>query len=453
MIKGISVVGLGKLGAPMAAAMASRGLRVIGVDADDSKVRAIKEHRAPVFEPGLQELIHDSADRLSASREIEESVRDTQITFIVVATPSEPNGGFSLRYVLPVCEAIGRALRSKAEFHLVCLTSTVLPGMTGGPVLETLERASGKQAGRDFGVCYSPEFIALGSVIRDFLNPDFLLIGESDPASGALLESLYHQVCQNKPAVARMNFVNAEMAKLAVNTYITTKISFANMLARICERIPKSNVDVVTKAIGLDSRIGGKYLKGAISYGGPCFPRDNLALTYLAHVLGAPADIAEATHRFNSSQVSWLADLVQQNAAPGETIGILGLTYKPDTDVVEQAAGLLLAQELAVRDVPVVVFDPAGSRNVCAPLGNQVRFTATAKECIALASVVVLATPWPEFMNIPAMEWARRNPPRTVVDCWRAVPQLSAADGVRYVSLGTGGTASVAAMALSTGHK
>src|SRR4029077_3505530 len=124
------------------------------------------------------------------------------------------------------------------------------------------------------------------------------------------------------------------------------------------------------------------------------FPRDNLALTYLAHELGAPADIAESTHRFNSAQVSWLADLVQQYAAPRETIGILGLTYNPDTDVVEQGAGILLAHELAARDVPVVVFDPAGPRSACAPLGDQVRFAATSKECIALASVVVLATPW-----------------------------------------------------------
>jgi UDPglucose 6-dehydrogenase len=453
MTEGISVVGLGKLGAPMAVAVASRGLRVIGVDSDENKVRAINECRPPVFEPGLPELMHASAARLTASRDIEQAVRDTKITFIVVATPSDPNGGFSLRFVLPVCEAIGRALRSKSEFHLVCLTSTVLPGTTGGPVLEALEQSSGKQAGRDFGLCYSPEFIALGSVIRDFLNPDFLLIGESDPHSGALLESLYRQVCKNSPGVARMNFVNAELAKLAVNTYITTKISFANMLARICEQLPRANVDVVTKAIGLDSRIGGRYLKGAISYGGPCFPRDNLALTYLAHELGAPADIAESTHRFNSAQVSWLADLVQQNSAPRETVGILGLTYKPDTDVVEQAAGILLVHELVARDVPVVVFDPAGPRNVCAPSGDRVRFAATSKECIALASIVVLATPWPEFIRIPAIDWARDKPPRTVVDCWRAVPHLAAADGIRYLPLGTCGAERSVPIALSIGCK
>ncbi|HEV2523227.1 MAG TPA: nucleotide sugar dehydrogenase [Candidatus Acidoferrales bacterium] len=441
MIKAISVVGLGKLGAPMAAAMASRGLRVIGVDADEAKVRAINERHAPVFEPGLPQLLQSSGDRLTATPDIEKAVGATQVTFIVVGTPSEPNGGFSLRYVLPVCEAIGRALRSKSELHLVCLTSTVLPGTTGGPVRDTLERTSGKRAGREFGLCYSPEFIALGSVIHDFLNPDFLLIGESDPGSGAILESLYQKVCQNSPAVARMNFVNAEIAKLAVNTYITTKISFANMLARICEQLPEARVDVVTKAIGLDSRIGGKYLKGAISYGGPCFPRDNLALTFLAHELGAPADIAETTHRFNFSQVSWLADLVHRHAAPGETVGILGLTYKPDTDVVEQAAGLLLAQELSGRGNPVVVFDPAGSRSMCALPGDKVRFAANSRECIALSGIVVVATPWAEFLSIPAAEWARHAPPRTVIDCWRSLPHLSNADGVRYICLGAGGPA------------
>jgi UDPglucose 6-dehydrogenase len=450
MIEIVSVVGLGKLGAPMAAAMAARGLTVIGVDSDARKVEAINERRPPVFEPGLLHLLHSSAGRLSATQDINEAVRASDVTFIVVATPSEPSGEFSLRYALPVCKAIGNALRTKPKFHLVVLTSTVLPGTTGGPICAALEEASGKRVGRHFGLCYGPEFIALGSVIRDFLNPDFLLIGESDPSSGAMLESLYQQVCENAPALARMNFVNAEIAKLAVNTYITTKISFANMLARICERLPKSNVDVVTNAIGLDTRIGGKYLKGAISYGGPCFPRDNLALTFLARKLGAPADIAEATHSFNCSQVTWLADLVQQKAAPGETVGILGLTYKPDTDVVEQAAGILLAQELATRGVPLAVFDPAGARGSCVSLGNQVRFAATSKGCIALSSVVVVATPWPEFASIPAIEWARHSPPRTVVDCWRALPHLATADGVRYVSLGTGGVAVVGSEELRT---
>ena len=157
-----------------------------------------------------------------------------------------------------------------------------------------------------------------------------------------------------------MNFVNAEIAKLSVNTFVTTKISFANMLARICENLPGADVDVVSGALALDTRIGGKYLKGAVGYGGPCFPRDNHALVALAQQLGAPADIAQVTDSFNRAQVSWLADLVERWLAPGTTAGILGLTYKPNTDIVEQAVGLLLAEELCVRGISVVAYDPSG---------------------------------------------------------------------------------------------
>jgi len=434
----VSVIGMGKLGAPLAACLAAKGLRVIGVDADPRKVDAINQGHAPVFEPGLQSLITSAAARISATQDAEAAVLATDVTFIVVATPSEPDGGFSLRYALPCCESVGRALAAKPGFHLVVLTSTVMPGTTGGPVRAALERTSGKVCGRDFGLCYGPEFIALGSVIRDFLNPDFLLIGESDPRSGEMLEGLYRRVCENNPAVARMNFVNAEVTKLAVNTYLTTKISFANMLARVCERLPEADVDTVTAALGLDSRIGAKYLKGAISYGGPCFPRDNLAMSALARQIGAPADIAQTTDRFNRSQIRWLADLVESHAKGGEVTGILGLTYKPDSDVVEEAVGYQLANELADRSMAVVAFDPVVGRSCSGALGDKVRFASTAQECIAQADVVVLATQWRELCSIPAEQWRRHSSPRTVIDCWRALKHLDGCEGVRYVGLGAG---------------
>ncbi|MGC1188521.1 MAG: nucleotide sugar dehydrogenase [Candidatus Acidiferrales bacterium] len=434
----ISVVGLGKLGSPMAAALAAKGMTVVGVDADSAKVEAIQQGRPPVFEPDLAESIRLAGNRLTATSDLAQAVASTDITFIVVATPSEPSGGFSLRYVLPVCEAIGAALARKRSRHVVVITSTVMPGMTGGPIRETLERASGMRVGHDFGLCYGPEFIALGSVIRDFLNPDFLLIGESDPATGERLEALYHAVCENRPAVVRMNFVNAEIAKLSVNTFVTTKITFANMLARICERLPEADVDVVTRALGLDSRIGGKYLKGAVSYGGPCFPRDNLALAALAIEIGAPADLAQATHRFNRAQISWLADRVAEYLGAGETAGVLGLTYKPNTDVVEEAVGLLLAKELLSRGISLVAYDPQGARNSVAALGSAARLVATAEECITKSSVVVVATPWPEFARIPAEQWGRPGAPRTVIDCWRAFGFLGQRPGISYLALGRG---------------
>ncbi len=434
----IAVIGLGKLGAPLAACLAAKGFRVIGVDADPAKVEAVNQGRAPVFETGLEEMIRASPARLRATSSVEEAVRASEVTFVVVATPSEPSGGFSLKFVLPVCRELGQALQAKKDFHLVVITSTVMPGTTLGPVRETLEQASGKRVVADFGLCYGPEFIALGSVIRDFLNPDFVLIGESDERSGELLEKIYIEVCEKKPRVARMSTVNAEITKLAVNTFVTTKISFVNMLARICERLPGANVDAVTTALGLDSRIGGKYLKGAVGYGGPCFPRDNLALAALAREIGAPADIAQATDRFNRAQVAWLADLVQQHLPAGGTAGILGLTYKPDTDVVEQSVGLILAQELVRRGAGVVAYDPAGMQNARNALGDSVRLAASARECIERSAVVVLATPWKEFLELPEAQWSDNGRALTLVDCWRAISRAARAKGVRYLSLGTG---------------
>jgi UDPglucose 6-dehydrogenase len=436
MVNRVSIIGLGKLGSPMAAVFASKGLSVVGADKDPRKVEAVNRGVPPVYEPQLAELLRKHGHRIRATTDTVEAVRDTEATFVVVPTPSEPDGRFSLRYVLEALDDIAVALRQKGEWHLVVITSTISPLSMDRSILPHLEQASGKQAGKDFGLCYSPEFIALGSVIRDLLYPDFVLIGESDPQAGDVLADIYKRVCENNPPVARMNFVNAELAKLAVNTFVTTKISFANMLARICERVPGADVDVVTGALGLDSRIGPKYLKGAVSYGGPCFPRDNLALIAFAREVGAPTDIAEATDRFNREQVLWLADQVRGYLPGGGTVGILGLTYKPDTDVVEEAVGIHLARELAERGVPVVAYDPAGNSNAREALGRRVQFADSAKECIAGADVVVVATPWEEFLSLPVEVWVQHSPPRVVIDCWRALKRLSGVGGIRYVPLG-----------------
>src|SRR5271163_1274297 len=408
----------------MAACFAARGFQVHAVDLDAVKVDAINNGLAPVHEPGLAELIREGRANLKASQSCETAVRESDATFIIVATPSEPGGGFSLKYALPTCESIGRALRTKSTYHLVVLTSTVMPGSTAGQIKSALELASGKRCGVDFGLCYSPEFIALGTVIRDFYYPDFLLIGECDSRAGETLSEIYKNVCKNSPGVARMNFINAEITKLAVNTYITTKISYANMLARLCEKLPDADVNVVTDALGLDTRIGAKYLKGAVSYGGPCFPRDNRALAALARGMGAPAELAQATDNFNRAQVIWLAELVGRHAKPAGAAGILGLTYKPQTDVVEEAVGFLLARELASRGFRVCAFDPAGMANARRELGDTVLFAYTVAECIARSEVVVLATPWREFLEVPAADWISGAQGRVVVDCWRGLKHI-----------------------------
>jgi UDPglucose 6-dehydrogenase len=435
----LTVVGLGKLGSPMAACLAARGYEVIGVDVDDAKVAAVNDGRAPVFETGLDEMLERSEGRLSATTDLEDAVRRSQLTFVVVATPSDEAGGFSLKWVLPVCEAIGRALREHTDFHTVVLTSTVMPGSTGGEVREALERASGKRMGEDFGLCYSPEFIALGSVIRDFLNPDFLLVGESDDRAGAALEAVYRRALDVEAPVARMNFVNAELAKLSVNTFVTTKIAYANMLARICERLPEADVDVVTDAIGLDTRIGRKYLRGTISYGGPCFPRDNVALATLARNLGAPAFVAEATDNANRDGIGRLADIVEERLPEGGTAAVLGLSYKPNTDVVDESPGLLLLAELTARGVEALGYDPAAMGNARRLLGDSVSLSESLAEAVSSADVIVLATAWDEFKSLDAAVLERDGRRRVVVDCWRVLPADEIEQVADYVVLGKGG--------------
>ncbi len=434
----ISVIGLGKLGAPLAAVLAYKGHRVIGVDLNAEFVQRINDGKAPVYEPGLEELIAESRPRLSATTDSHAAVASTEITFILVPTPSDGEGAFMLRHVLQCVEAIAQALREKKSFHLVVLTSTVMPGATGNQVLPLLERHSGKRCGREFGLCFNPEFIALGSVIRDMLNPDFILIGESDSRSGEMLAALHQGVCDNDPPVARMNFINAELTKLAVNTFVTTKISYANMLAQVCERLPGANVDTVTSALGLDGRIGRKYLKGALGYGGPCFPRDNLAFAFLARQLGAPAILAEATDKANRLQVSYLAALLKSKLPASGVVGILGLAYKPNTDVIEESQGLLLAQSLVADGISVVVYDPAGMANARRALSSSVRFAASTEECVNGSDAIVIATPWEEFRSISPQTLERHSEPRLLVDCWRLLDAEQFCTVSDFIALGVG---------------
>ncbi len=437
-VKNVSVVGLGKVGSPMVASFASRGFRAIGVDLDAEKVRLINQHRAPVVEPGLQEMITAHGERISATLDYAEAVSNSDITFIIVPTPSREDGGFSSKYAVEACTKIGHALRNKSGFHLVVLASTVLPGTTGSDIEPTLERSSGKRCGVDFGLCYSPRFIALGSVIRDLMSPDLVLVGESDPTSGQMLEAFNRRFVTNNAPIVRMNYVNAELAKIAVNTYVTTKITFANMLSSMCERLPGANVDVVTSALGLDTRIGAKYLRGAVGYGGPCFPRDNLALSCLGRQLGVPATIAESTDALNRAQVTRIVKLVKATLPPGGKVGILGLAYKTQTDVTEESQGVELARQLSSDGVPVVVYDPMAMESARRVLKGSVRFASSVTDCAKEADALVLVTPWDEFKGLQPKDLAREGSRPTLLDCWRMLDPAKFADVADYVALGVG---------------
>jgi UDPglucose 6-dehydrogenase len=433
----VSIVGLGKLGASMVAAIASRGGEVIGVDVVAAAVDAVAAGRAPVQETDLDATLAANRARIRATLDVGAAVRDSSITFVIVPTPSDARGAFSFEAAARAFEAIGHALRTKDTWHLVVLTSTVLPGTTRQALLPVLERASGKTAGRDFGLCYSPEFIALGSVIRDFLNPDFTLIGELDARSGETLEAYYGLVMANHAPARRMSLENAELAKISVNSFVTMKITFANMLAALCEAIPGADVDVVTHALGSDRRIGSRYLTGGLGYGGPCFPRDNVALAFLAGALDAPALGPQATDAVNAA----IPERIVARAAPlvphAGTVGVLGLAYKPASHVVEAAQGVAIVDAFLARGLRVLAFDPL----VQALPGRSgaLRIAPDPAAVAGAADVIVIATPDPAFA---ALDWTgvlARRPGLAIVDAWRLIAdRIPAAAAARYHVLGRG---------------
>jgi UDPglucose 6-dehydrogenase len=435
--KTVSIVGLGKLGASMAAAMADRGFTVIGVDVSKTAVDNLNAGKAPVQETNLQEYIDKNNDRLSATLSHRDAVLKSGISFVIVPTPSDHNGAFSIKYAASAFKAIGQALKEKKGYHVVVLTSTVLPGATRYGLLPVLERESGKKCGPDFGLCYSPEFIALGSVIHDFLNPDFLLVGEYDKKSGDALEKCYKKIMENNPPCKRMSIENAELAKISLNSYVTMKITFANILAELCEKIPGGDVDAVSDAIGLDKRIGRKYLTGGLGFGGPCFPRDNVAVSYLAKSLGVRNEIAEATDRFNRTIPGRFVDRLKHLINPGSTVAVLGLSYKPFSCVVEESQGVFLVQALSRQNLIVKGFDPLANEAAKFVLGDDIEIKNSLKECLDGADVVLITTQDPAFSNMKYKDFQNRNKEVIVVDFWRILyNELRGKTGIKYIPVG-----------------
>jgi UDPglucose 6-dehydrogenase len=434
----VNVVGLGKLGAPLAAVLASRGFSVIGLDVNKTLVDAMNAGKMPIVEPQLNELIAANKPRLTATMDANQAVQQSDASFVIVPTPSDQTGFFSNRFVLQAMETLGKALRNKQGYHMVVITSTVMPGSTGGEIRAALEKASGRTVGPELGLCYNPEFIALGSVVRDMLYPDSILIGEGDAKAGDMLQAIYLQMCERKPPVQRMNWISAEVTKIALNTYVTTKISYANMLADMCDRLPGADVDVVTKALGADTRIGVKYLKGAMGYGGPCFPRDNVAFAALARKIGARADVAEATDRINNYQVDRLTSRITKFAKPGARISLLGLSYKPQTPVVEESHSIKLAVRLSDQGYAVTVHDPLAAEPARQVLGNKAVFELSLEAAVRECDLLVVATPWAEYKSIDPRWCGRPNGRLPILDLWRTLAADSFVDvaDVHHVGLG-----------------
>jgi UDPglucose 6-dehydrogenase len=434
----ISVFGLGKLGLCTAACFAARGHQVVGYDADPEIVRALAARQNPVQETGLDDLLAQAWPNLTISDNPAAAVRDTEVSLIIVPTPSQPDGRFSNLAVEAVLGIIGPVLRHKNTFHVVDVVSTVMPGSSEQVFRPLLEKLSAKTCGRDFGLIYNPEFIALGSVIHNFLNPDLVLIGASDARSGDLMRELYRSSCHDQAHIAVMSLINAEITKLSLNCFITMKISFANELAGLCEHLPGAEADVLTRALGADTRIGAKCLKGGLGFGGPCFPRDNLAFQALARDVDYEVRLAPKVVRINRNVPERLLRLLRRHLSPPGRVGLLGLAYKPDTPIVEESQSLMVAQQLAQAGFTVQVHDPQALEEARGVLGDLVTYCPTPQDCVKGATAVMLLTDWPHYARLDWPALAKITAPEPwLLDCWGTLRGKDLAT-FRHLCLGVG---------------
>lgn len=425
VIKKIAVVGLGKLGACVAGALASRGFELTGYDLDAAKVEALAQGQAPVQEPQLQETITRGKRRLRATTDLGRAVAESEACFFITPTPSLPDGSFDnqhlLRAVRSVAEHVGRLRKKKYVF---VLNSTVTPGSCDSVYKPELEKLLGGKCGRDFGLCYNPEFIALGNVLEGLLRPDLVLIGESDSGSGEALEGVYRRLCTNKPAIERMSLVSAELAKISVNCAVTMKISFVNQLSAVCAKIPGASAAAILRAIGRDRRIGADYLKPGLGYGGPCFPRDNRLFQYTAESVGVNAALAEATDKINEVVNQRLLETVLKHATRNKPIAILGLAYKPFTAVTEQSPGLWLAEQLADKHREVLAHDYMAAPERMGSNGLITLVSDPAELFRGDCSTFVITTPWPAYRQLFQPVTHRRKA-QVVVDPWSLLSDSS----------------------------
>jgi UDPglucose 6-dehydrogenase len=434
----LSVVGLGKLGQCFAAVFATKGFSVVGVDRDERTVASLRQGIASVLEPGLQELLDAAGGRLTVTHDAAAAISGSDCTFLIVPTPSNPDGTFTTRYVETVLVTLAEQLgASKKPYHLFVLNSTVMPGSAEDVFIPLIERVSRRRVNEGFGFCYAPAFIALGDVIKGLTHPDVVVIGQSDERAGAAVEAIYRRMCDKGPPVIRTSPVNIEIMKLSLNCYVTLKISFANTLANLCAQTPGADVDVITRALGADRRIGPHYLRAGLSFGGPCFPRDGKAIVAYGRRLGVGVDLFEALEVVNCFQHQRLEEVVVAGlpAAGPARVAVLGTAYKPNTPVIDESPGVELIRRLLARGIDVVAYDPLALESTRAVFGDRIQYAGSLKDCVDKAAVCVVATMAPEFKDLSASDFSG---PAVVIDCWRMLDRRRLGPRVDYVPLGNG---------------
>jgi UDPglucose 6-dehydrogenase len=410
----LCVVGLGRLGLPWALVADAAGHEVRGLDVDDARVAAINRRDVDTQEPGVSSLLDDPCCGLAATTDPAEALADAELSLVTVSTPSQTDGSFGLAAVLAVVEAIGAQAQRLASRHVVVLKSTVSPGATDGVVRSALAAASGLDMPMSLGLVHAPEFHAIGSIVRDITHPYQVILGGKEEWALTRAEELHGSLAQEDVPVARLDATGAELAKLASNSFRTMKIAFANSLAELSAAYG-SDPQAVCAAVGADPHIGHGFLSPGLPYGGPCFPRDNPALSAAAAAARVPAPLPKAIEAANERRFRELEEAVLA-AAPGP-IGIVGIGFKSGTDELEGSPALELARRWRAAGREVAVHDPLAGAPGCTAV---VSLAALVDSC----TVVFVAIADEEQAAELQAELASCERPPAVVDAWGALSRL-----------------------------
>ncbi|MBV9521056.1 MAG: nucleotide sugar dehydrogenase [Hyphomicrobiales bacterium] len=426
----ISVIGLGKVGVTLVAALTAAGYSVTGVDVIETLVKALNDGSFRTNEPGVMErLARLKPGQFLATMDPAEAVHRSSVSFIIVPTPSNTLGGFSNRLIIDALKAIGKAAAQKSGSHVVSVVSTVLPKSSSAQLIPALEESTGRRIGDRLGYCYNPSFIAQGEVMKGLISPEYVLIGESDPESGATLEAIHRRILTNEAPAVRVTPIEAEITKLASNTHETMRVAFANMLLALCNEVPDADVDRITHALAY--RLGRRFFKGAVPYGGPCWPRDNRALAAFMDLVGVPSTLPDAIDQANFDHGRYVLRQVLDAAPRGASIGVIGLAYKPGTSMIDRSFGIDLADWLAAEGRFVVGWDPMANEEARQAMNGRIRIVEKPEECLK-CDAAVIALP---LQQLAGMDWSQAGS-TVVIDCWRALDEAQRRAVGRYVPLG-----------------
>ncbi len=438
----VCMIGTGYVGLVTGTCFAELGHEVMCIDKDQSKIDTLMAGQIPIYEPGLSDLVkaNITQERLLFSTDINDAAKfDATLYFIAVGTPAkESDGSADLKYVYGAAEDAARAIQKAGISNFaVFVTKSTVPVGTSRDVAKIIGKFL---PDNHFAVASNPEFMREGSAIEDFMKPDRVVVGSRSEKARALLEELYRPLTrQGRPLVMTSTVETAEIIKYAANTFLATKISFINELARLCEKIG-ADVEELALGMGLDSRIGDKFLKPGPGYGGSCFPKDTAALIKTARDFGSPVEIVEATKRTNDLHKSAMVEKISAamgGKVKGKNVAVLGLAFKAKTDDMRDSPSLTIVPELLKLGAKITAFDPIAAENAKKILGDKLIYSSDLAATVNGADAVVIVTEWDEFRRANWKSLSKTMAKPVMIDLRNLFDLQDASDmGLDYTSLG-----------------